>query len=1434
MDRFGNRDTTICFFPPARRLTRLAATLILILSGVSLAPATGAEEWNSPDPRWSLTYLLEGSRAIEQPTDVITHHSTLRAPAIPPQDSPDVAVQPGTNVTQTENSTFVDPNDNDIVFVSTNATDWPVTQVYGTGVYWSLDGGATWAGNDFGPGGIGNKGDPAAVIRGIDGRWVVGYINPGFGQGVSYTDNQGASWSHVSIFPGGTLDKNHLMADNVPTSAHYGNLYSAWSNLGGGTNNNDIEFVRSTDGGVTWSATAANISNNVFSGSHDQGINIQVGPNGEVYTTWAIYDSWPSDETAIGFNRSLDGGVTWTGEFRAITGIRGHRNTSLPNTSIRRSSFPSMTVDVSGGANDGAIYIVWTNIGVPGVNTGDPDIYMAKSTDGGVSFGTPTRVNQDATTNAQWFPWIACDPITGNLTVVFYDRRDDLTDTIARTYMAVSSDGGATWDDFAVGDVSFTPIPIPGLAGGYMGDYLGMAVSNGKAYPTWSDNRSGNFLCYISPILLSPPNQPNPPTDVTAFSDYLTPTSAWLDWTDATTFADGSPLVDFSVDILRDGLFVTNVDQGIQTYSDPGLADGQQYTYTLHTHDDITDSLSTGINVSVYAGGSPIPEAPTTPGCVGGVTTASISWTNPSTQNDGTTLDDFAGVRIYRNGTFLIELARLSTDGGNADSYIDSPPPDFVYMYEIAAIDDEIPVNESSRTPAVSCFVGDTPALLVWQPADALSISGDSLFAELTTLGESVFLTDDLFFFGPDLNAHEIVFSCVGVTPNNHIVSAIEGAALDTFVANGGGLYLEGGNCFNYDPEITGGYNFRPMFGLSDGPTGTADLLGLDGLNDFAQFQFTYTGQNNQIDELQPGATTSPIFENNVNGDVVTVVKPDYGLGRSIGATYEFGGLITPGIPVADQVGKSGPTGKIAANTKADLLSAYLALFRSNGDPVMSVSTGVMQDTLLQDFTSFQLLTISNPGSVNDWLSFTITENPAASWLTVTPTSSSVLPNGIRTVQIDFDATGLLPGLFTTELVIAGNDPANPFDTVAVTLTVLGKPGIAVDPDTLVFSMLPDETVLSSLTISNTGLGDLTYDLVMIGTGGVEREAFNDVALSQGLNSAYRGNVYEIDIGVALRQIDQYLSIPVPSDLEFFIYENSLATGTFTKVLSKTITSGTGEGWYSTGRIDFVLDPAKSYFIGCGVNGSATFFRDDGENLPQTTAFGTLKHPGGTAGYPPPPTTLINNNGSAIWAQAMDYGVPLDVSIQSVMAGTILPGQSTVVDIEVTSQLDIDQSTAVLNITHNDPLLGKIIVPIPINVVDPTEVAAANDFRPPSIALHAPAPNPFRGATVIRYDLPIRADVRITVFDVAGRLVRTTARSYARRSSGGRGLPIDFMGRPKWERPERRAGNLLLFIGDGRRSTSQEDGAAQVGLCFSCPGENEGRRNRSASSRGRG
>jgi hypothetical protein len=450
----------------------------------------------------------------------IYNGSGINALSVLTDDSPDVPVA-GNNSTQSENSVFVHPDDNQVAVNSNNSTQNPVGSLYGANSTETYDGGLTWDGDVEGAGGS-NSGDPVALV-GLDGAYYIGAISNSGGQQVSKSTNSGATYTvyTVSNGGGGFLDKNHMWIDNSLTSPFEGNLYDAWTDFGGSANNN-IGFSRSTNGGVTWSSQV-NVSSAVNAGSHCQGVNINSGPDGQVYVIWAIYDGWPTDESAIGMARSFDGGASFEPATRIIEDIRGIRNTGVEKN-MRNNSFPSMAVDISGGEYNGNIYVLWSNIGVPGINSGqDVDVYLIRSEDEGQTWSSPLKVNQDASGQGSkhYFPWITCDPENGILSVIFYDDRN-VGGSQCEVFCANSNDGGDTWEDFKVSDVAFTPGPIPGLADGYMGDYLGINARDGWVYPAWADNRTGSVMTYVSPYETNPLSKPQNLTATVTFETGIT------------------------------------------------------------------------------------------------------------------------------------------------------------------------------------------------------------------------------------------------------------------------------------------------------------------------------------------------------------------------------------------------------------------------------------------------------------------------------------------------------------------------------------------------------------------------------------------------------------------------------------------------------------------------------------------------------------------------------------------------------------------------------------------------------------------------------------------------------------------------------------------------------------------------------------------------
>jgi hypothetical protein len=425
-----------------------------------------------------------------------------------PQDSPDVPVTNAGNTTQSENSIFANPNDNAHVLNSNNSTDWngsTVNGLYGSDYLYSNNYGANWAGSISGAGGS-NSGDPAVVI-GLNGRRFIGFIY-NQGQAISWSDND-INWTRVVVgtvptwWPLNLLDKNHLWIDNSSISPYAGNLYAGWTRFElFNSNDGQVQISRSSTNGTSW-LSPVNVSASLPAPNElSQGVNISTGPNGEVYVAWAVYESTSVlDEKAIGFNKSINGGVSFGTASKIISNIKGIRAAGVLK-SMRVNSFPSMSVDISGGENNGNIYVVWSNVGTPGINSGtNKSVYIIRSSNNGTTWSSPVRVNQGPFQNGKeaFFPWISCDPVTGILYVIFYDDRNT-SSTSCETWVAISEDAGSTWEDFRVSDVSFTPSPIPGLAADYFGDYLGISANNGRIYPVWTDNRGGVTKSYVSPF----------------------------------------------------------------------------------------------------------------------------------------------------------------------------------------------------------------------------------------------------------------------------------------------------------------------------------------------------------------------------------------------------------------------------------------------------------------------------------------------------------------------------------------------------------------------------------------------------------------------------------------------------------------------------------------------------------------------------------------------------------------------------------------------------------------------------------------------------------------------------------------------------------------------------------------------------------------------
>jgi hypothetical protein len=160
------------------------------------------------------------------------------------------------------------------------------------------------------------------------------------------------------------------------------------------------------------------------------------------------------------------------------------------------SAFPKLA-----SAKNGDLYMVYT-ARPPEKPRDDGDIYMIKSTDKGVTWTKPLRLNDDQGTALQFFPEITVGP-DDVVHVMWADMRDDPSQVRYNIYYTRSTDGGKTWgfEDKSLGYTAkdtrvtdFGSNPNRGFPGGqFIGDYMGIAASSTDVYMVWPDTRLAEF-----------------------------------------------------------------------------------------------------------------------------------------------------------------------------------------------------------------------------------------------------------------------------------------------------------------------------------------------------------------------------------------------------------------------------------------------------------------------------------------------------------------------------------------------------------------------------------------------------------------------------------------------------------------------------------------------------------------------------------------------------------------------------------------------------------------------------------------------------------------------------------------------------------------------------------------------------------------------------
>jgi hypothetical protein len=274
-------------------------------------------------------------------------------------------------------------------------------------------------------------------------------------------------------------------------------------------------FSRSTDGSGNWSNATrlsklkgnANDSSNTMEGAVPC-----TGPNGEVYVAWAgpkiMYQ-----QQGIFFDKSTDGGSTWLDEDIYVTDQPGGWYIYIPGV-MRCNGFPVICCDLSNGPYRGTIYINWSDKR-NGAN--DNDIWLIKSTNGGLNWSSIKRVNNDPPGKNQFLNWMSIDQTNGYLYFVFYDQRSTTT-TYANVYVARSTDGGETYEN-----VKVNTNVVSNLYN--LWDYIGISSHNNKVRPVWVGNNYSMYTAIIDSFysIGIKPISTNIPQEYSLYQNYPNP-----------------------------------------------------------------------------------------------------------------------------------------------------------------------------------------------------------------------------------------------------------------------------------------------------------------------------------------------------------------------------------------------------------------------------------------------------------------------------------------------------------------------------------------------------------------------------------------------------------------------------------------------------------------------------------------------------------------------------------------------------------------------------------------------------------------------------------------------------------------------------------------------------------------------------------------------